>query len=207
MWPVAPERGARLPLRLRRAGVAAPTMPMTQRGSLVRFSPPSLPPVPIVLARLARRDVDRRRPLVDERGHIPVAVDVPSCGFADQFAQHLACAESRTFTNASDHGVSLRSLCRDGGRIRSSATLLIARTAPSLVPFRQTFELRAASPVPVGLAPPWPCPEGWGSPALLERLPRARRPRRAGFIARPAVAGLVGSRQDFEICRQPALPG
>ena len=165
---------------------------MTQRGALARFFPPplSLPTrgrrtsfVPIVRARLARRDVDRRRPLVDERGHTPAAVDVPGGSFADQFAQHLACAEPRTFTNAGDHGVSLR----------ASATPLSARpTAPSLVPFRQTFELRAASPAPTGQR----------SALLLAHVPRSNRAR----FTRPRLESCVRNRRPvMAVKRQPVM--
>jgi hypothetical protein len=57
----------------------------------------------VVRAHRARRDVDRRRALVHERGPSPVAINEPSGGFADKLAQRIARAEPRFFTNL-NHG-------------------------------------------------------------------------------------------------------
>src|SRR3954467_15279687 len=62
--------------------------------------------------------MNRRGALVHESGlgGMAAAIDVMSAGFSDQFAQQIARAETRAFTNSGHHGRGLRSLVRASGR-------------------------------------------------------------------------------------------
>src|SRR3954451_4056733 len=77
-----------------------------------------LPPLVIVRAPRARRDVDQGRVFVDVGDSRAVSIDVSGGGFGDQLAQRIAKTEARTFTNVG-HGGTLLRLCGAGCLRRS----------------------------------------------------------------------------------------